>query len=121
MPAYGIVAAIVGVIHTLSSIRPDSTPGVIGEGIGAALVGTLLGVFSAYAIFSPIARTLEQNAASDVRPFEAVKEILIAYKSAFSPRVAVEYGRKVLYTDQRPSSKELDIKVKSSGSNKSDD
>jgi len=116
MPAYGIVAAIVGVIHTLSSIKPESTPSVIGEGIGAALVGTLLGVFSAYAIFSPIARTLEQNAASDVRPFEAVKEILIAYYSDFLPRIAVEYGRKVLYTDQRPSRKELDERLKNSGS-----
>jgi chemotaxis protein MotA len=121
MPAYGIVAAIVGVIHTLSSITPESTPGVIGEGIGAALVGTLLGVFSAYAIFSPVARVLEQNAASDIRPFEAVKEILIAYYSDCLPRIAVEYGRKVLYSDQRPSSKELDERVKSSGSNRNVD
>jgi chemotaxis protein MotA len=113
MPAFGIVAAIVGVIHTLASIKTGKSPGEIGESIAAALTGTLFGVFSAYAIFAPIARILEQNAATNLRPYEAVKEILIAYYSNFSPLVAVEYGRKVLYTDQRPSMTELsDSKVK---------
>lgn len=111
MPAFGIVAAIVGVIHTLASIKLGKSPGEIGASIASALTGTLLGVFSAYALFAPIARTLEQNAASDVKPFEAVKEILIAYYSNFSPLVAVEYGRKVLFTDQRPSMSELEAGV----------
>jgi chemotaxis protein MotA len=113
MPAFGIVAAIVGVIHTLASIKLGKSPGEIGESIAAALTGTLFGVFSAYALFAPIARILEQNAASDVKPFEAVKEILIAYYSNFSPLVAVEYGRKVLFTDQRPSMTELEAGVMS--------
>ena len=118
MPAFGIVAAIVGVIHTLASIKMGKSPGEIGASIASALTGTLLGVFSAYALFAPIARTLEQNAASDVKPFEAVKEILIAYYSNFSPLVAVEYGRKVLFTDQRPSMTELEAGVLStSGTN----
>jgi chemotaxis protein MotA len=111
MPAFGIVAAIVGVIHTLASIKLGKSPGEIGASIAAALTGTLFGVFSAYALFAPIARVLEQNAASDVKPYEAVKEILIAYYSNFSPLVAVEYGRKVLFTDQRPSMTELEAGV----------
>jgi chemotaxis protein MotA len=113
MPAFGIVAAIVGVIHTLASIKLGKSPGEIGESIAAALTGTLFGVFSAYALFAPIARILEQNAATNLRPFEAVKEILTAYYSNFSPLVAVEYGRKVLYTDQRPSMTELDASIRS--------
>jgi len=113
MPAFGIVAAIVGVIHTLASIKMGKSPGEIGESIAAALTGTLFGVFSAYAMFAPIARILEQNAATNLRPFEAVKEILIAYYSNFSAPVAVEYGRKVLYTDQRPSMSELEAGVMS--------
>ena len=111
MPAFGIVAAIVGVIQTLASIKLGKSPGEIGSSIAAALTGTLFGVFSAYALFAPIARVLEQNAASDVKPYEAVKEILIAYYSNFSPLVAVEYGRKVLFTDQRPSMTELEAGV----------
>lgn len=113
MPAFGIVAAIVGVIHTLASIKMGKSPGEIGESIAAALTGTLFGVFSAYAMFAPVARILEQNAATNLRPFEAVKEILIAYYSNFSAPVAVEYGRKVLYTDQRPSMTELETGVMS--------
>jgi chemotaxis protein MotA len=111
MPAFGIVAAIVGVIHTLTSIKLGKSPGDIGESIASALTGTLLGVFSAYAVFSPISRTLEQIAATDVKPFEAVKEILIAHYSNFSPFIAVEYGRKVMFTDQRPSMSELEAGV----------
>ncbi len=98
----------------MSSIKTGIEPGVVGASIAAALVGTLAGVFAAYAIFSPVARTLEQNAASEMKPFEAVKEILIANFSNFSPLIAVEYGRKVMFTDQRPSMSELDERVRAS-------
>jgi chemotaxis protein MotA len=111
LPAFGIVAAIVGVIRALTSIS-TSTPGQIGEMMAAALLGTLMGVFIAYAILSPIARTLQQGSESDLRPFQAVKEILIAHYSNFSPMVAVEYGRKVMYSDQRPSMMELESGVR---------
>jgi chemotaxis protein MotA len=111
LPAFGIVAAIVGVIRALTSIA-TSTPGQIGEMMAAALLGTLMGVFIAYAILAPIARTLQQGSESDLRPFQAVKEILIAHYSNFSPMVAVEYGRKVMYSDQRPSMMELESGVR---------
>lgn len=108
LPAFGIVAAIVGVIHVLSSISEGKTPGEIGEGIASALVGTLLGVFIAYAIAAPVARSLMQIAEGELKTFQAVKEILIASYSKFPPMIAVEYGRKVLGTDQRPSMEELE-------------
>ncbi len=113
LPAFGIVAAIVGVIRALTSIA-TSTPGQIGELIAAALVGTLMGVFAAYALLSPIARTLEQIGEAEVKSFEAVKEILIANFSNFSPSIAVEYGRKVMYNDLRPSMLELEAGVRDS-------
>lgn len=111
LPAFGIVAAIVGVIRALTSIA-TSSPGQIGEMIAAALLGTLFGVFAAYAILGPIGRTLQQVADIELRPFQAVKEILIAHYSDFSPIIAVEYGRKVLYSDQRPSMLELESGVR---------
>jgi hypothetical protein len=113
LPAFGIVAAIIGVIHTLGTISAGKSPGEIGANIASALTGTLMGVFSAYAVFSPISRTLDQKAEEDLRPFEAIKEILVANYSNFSPVVAVEYGRKVLYSDQRPSMIELEAGVQS--------
>lgn len=112
LPAFGIVAAIVGVIRALTSVA-SSSPAQIGEMIAAALLGTLMGVFAAYAILGPIARTLQQGAESELRPFQAVKEILIAHYSNFSPMVAVEYGRKMLYSDQRPTMLELESGVRS--------
>lgn len=113
MPAFGIVAAIVGVIHTLGSLKAGSSPSDTGAMIAAALTGTLVGVFSAYAIFSPISRVMQQMADAELKPYEAVREILIAHYSGFAPMTAVEYGRKVLYTDQRPSMMELQAGVQS--------
>ena len=118
MPAFGIVAAIIGVIHALSSIKTGIGPGEIGDMISAALVGTLLGVFAAYAMMLPVSRSMEQLAAADLKPFEAVKEILIANYSNFSPMIAVEYGRKVMFTDQRPTMKELSEGVMATSGNK---
>jgi chemotaxis protein MotA len=112
LPAFGIVAAIVGVIRALTSVA-SSSPAQIGEMIAAALLGTLMGVFAAYAILGPVARTLQQGAENELRPFQAVKEILIAHYSNFSPMVAVEYGRKMLYSDQRPTMLELESGVRS--------
>jgi chemotaxis protein MotA len=118
MPAFGIVAAIIGVIHALSSIKTGIGPGEIGDMISQALVGTLLGVFAAYAMMLPVSRSMEQLAAADLKPYEAVKEILIANYSNFSPMIAVEYGRKVMFTDQRPTMKELSEGVMATSGNK---
>jgi len=118
MPAFGIVAAIIGVVHALTSIKTGIGPGEIGDMISAALVGTLMGVFSAYAMLLPFSRSMEQLAAADLKPFEAVKEILIANYSNFSPMIAVEYGRKVMFTDQRPTMTELSEGVMATSGNK---
>jgi chemotaxis protein MotA len=118
MPAFGIVAAIIGVVHALSSIKTGIGPGEIGDMIAQALVGTLLGVFAAYAMMLPVSRSMEQLASADVKPYEAVKEILIANYSNFSPMIAVEYGRKVMFTDQRPTMKELSEGVMATSGNK---
>jgi chemotaxis protein MotA len=118
MPAFGIVAAIIGVVHALTSIKTGIGPDVIGDMISQALVGTLLGVFAAYAMMLPVSRSMEQLASADVKPYEAVKEILIANYSNFSPMIAVEYGRKVMFTDQRPTMKELSEGVMATSGNK---
>jgi len=112
MPAFGIVAAITGVIAALSDLS-QGDPKKVGLAVGAALIGTLLGVFMAYAILAPVSRTLYQLTESELRPYRALKEILVASFSGFQPMVAVEYGRKVLYSDQRPSMDELDDRVRS--------
>jgi chemotaxis protein MotA len=95
-----------GVVHTMGSI--GLPPAELGKLIGAALVGTFLGILLAYAIVSPIAKVLEQNSEADTRSFMAVKAILIASLTNFPPAAAVEFGRKVLFSYQRPTFAELD-------------
>ena len=104
LPAFGIVAAIMGVVIALQSInQPD-----IGEKIAAAMVGTFLGVLLSYSMVSPIAKVMEHDAEVELRPFYAVKAILLAYLNKFPPFAAVEFGRKVLFSDQRPSYEDLE-------------
>jgi chemotaxis protein MotA len=104
LPAFGIVAAIMGVVIALQSINQPS----IGEKIASAMVGTFLGVLLSYSIVTPIAKVLEHDADAELRPFSAVKAILLAYLNNFPPFAAVEFGRKVLYSDQRPSFDDLE-------------
>ncbi len=106
LPAFGIVAAVMGVVHTMGSI--GLPPAELGKLIGAALVGTFLGILLAYAFVSPVAKILEQKLNSSSRSFLAVKAILIASLNNFPPAAAIEFGRKVLFSDQRPSFTELD-------------
>jgi chemotaxis protein MotA len=104
LPAFGIVAAIMGVVIALQSInQPD-----IGEKIAAAMVGTFLGVLLSYSVVSPIAKVLEHDAEVELRPYYAVKAILLAYLNKFPPFAAVEFGRKVLFSDQRPTYENLE-------------
>jgi chemotaxis protein MotA len=104
LPAFGIVAAIMGVVIAMQYINDPS----VGEKIAAAMVGTFLGVLLAYAIVTPVAKVLEHNAEVEIRPYSAVKAILLAHLNNFPPSAAVEFGRKVLYSDQRPTFEELE-------------
>lgn len=108
LPAFGIVAAIMGVVIALQSINQPS----IGEKIAAAMVGTFLGVLLSYSIVTPLAKILEHNADVELRPFSSVKAILLAYLNDFPPFAAVEFGRKVLYSDQRPTFDDLELRTR---------
>ncbi len=104
LPAFGIVAAIMGVVIAMQYINDPA----VGEKIAAAMVGTFLGVLLAYAIVTPVAKVLEHNAEVEIRPYSAVKAILLAHLNNFPPSASVEFGRKVLYSDQRPTFEELE-------------
>ncbi|MEY4084099.1 MAG: hypothetical protein RL483_1468 [Pseudomonadota bacterium] len=109
-PAFGIVAAVMGVVHVMGSI--GLPPAELGKMIGAALVGTFLGILLSYSITSPISKALAQNEEVDGKVYNCVKAILLASLNGFPPQGAVEFGRKVLFSDMRPSFKELDEETK---------
>ena len=109
-PAFGIVAAVMGVVMVMGSI--GLPPAELGKLIGAALVGTFLGILMSYSVTGPISSALEQNEEVESKTFLAVKAVLLASLNGFPPQAAVEFGRKVLFSDMQPTFKELDEETK---------
>ncbi|MBU2599341.1 flagellar motor stator protein MotA [bacterium] len=105
-PGLGIVAAVLGVIITMGVI--DQPPTVIGHHIAAALVGTMIGVLSCYGILGPIAANLGHIAIGKSVFFNVVKIALVSYVSGMAPLIALEAGRRVIPTEERPTFVELD-------------
>ncbi|MCB6183607.1 flagellar motor stator protein MotA [Leeia sp. TBRC 13508] len=110
LPAFGIVAAVMGVVHTMGSLHLPPTE--LGGLIGAALVGTFLGILLAYGMVGPLATILEFKADESTKVYQTVKVTLLASLNGYAPQVAVEFGRKALYSTERPSFKELEEFVK---------
>jgi len=112
LPAFGIVAAVMGVVHTMESV--GLPPAELGILIAHALVGTFLGILLAYGIVGPIALLLEQRANESTKILQCVKVTLLATLNGYAPAIAIEFGRKVLYSTERPSFAELEGHVKGS-------
>lgn len=91
LPAIGIVAAVLGVIKTMSSI--DEPPEVLGSMIGGALVGTFLGVFLAYCLVAPISGRLKQIEEEDGAFYQIIRDIFVAMVADHPPNICVEIGR----------------------------
>jgi len=110
LPAFGIVAAVLGVVNTMGSV--GQPPAVLGGMIGSALVGTFLGIFLAYAIVEPLAGVLEQKMDEGTKELQCIKTTLLASMQGYAPMTAIEFGRKVLYSTDRPTFSELESHVK---------
>ena len=100
-PAIGIVAAVLGVIKAMGKI--NEPPAVLGGLIGAALVGTMLGILLSYSICNPLASQVKIVRSKQHRLYVIVKQTLIAYMNGSVPQVALEYGRKTISGYERPS------------------
>ncbi len=110
LPAFGIVAAVLGVVNTMGSV--GQAPAVLGGMIASALVGTFLGILLAYGFAEPLAGLLEQKIDEDGKELQCIKTTLLASMQGYAPQVAIEFGRKVLYSTERPSFAELEAHVK---------
>lgn len=105
-PALGIVAAVLGVIKTMGSITEP--PEVLGHLIGGALVGTFLGVFCAYGFFGPMAQALRNINEAEAKYFHSMKAGLLAHVAGYAPVIAIEFARKAVMTEDRPSFADID-------------
>ena len=110
LPAFGIVAAVLGVVNTMGSV--GQPPAVLGGMIGSALVGTFLGILLAYGFAEPLAGLLEQKIDEDGKELQCIKTVLLASMQGYAPQTAIEFGRKVLYSTERPTFSELEGHVK---------
>ncbi|HET8871430.1 flagellar motor stator protein MotA [Aquabacterium sp.] len=110
LPAFGIVAAVLGVVNTMGSV--GQPPAVLGGMIGSALVGTFLGILLAYGVVEPLGGLMEQKLDEGTKEFQCVKTVLLASMQGYAPQVAIEFGRKVLYSTERPTFAELEAHVK---------
>ncbi|MDR5778234.1 flagellar motor stator protein MotA [Caballeronia sp. LZ065] len=110
MPAFGIVAAVMGVVHTMASA--DQPPAILGEMIAQALVGTFLGILLSYGFIGPLANVAEQRVAEQTKMFQCIKVTILASLNGYAPAIAVEFGRKVLFSTERPSFSELEEHVR---------
>ena len=110
LPAFGIVAAVLGVVKTMGSV--GQPPAVLGGMIGSALVGTFLGILLAYAFAEPLGGLLEQKVEDAGKELQCIKTTLLASMQGYAPQVAIEFGRKVLYSGDRPTFGELEAHVK---------
>src|SRR6202035_3799160 len=106
LPALGIVAAVLGVIHTMGSITEP--PAVLGELIGGALVGTFCGILFAYGFAGPMGSAVKARGEAEARYFLCMKAGILAYMQGYAPAVAVEFARKALNTDVRPTFYEVE-------------
>ncbi|HZY19144.1 MAG TPA: flagellar motor stator protein MotA [Ramlibacter sp.] len=110
LPAFGIVAAVLGVVKTMASV--GASPAVLGQMIAGALVGTFLGILMAYGFVSPLAQLATQKVDEETKELQCVKATLLASVQGYAPAVALEFGRKVLYSTERPGFSELEGHVK---------
>ena len=106
LPAFGIVAAVLGVIITMGSITEP--PEVLGALIGGALVGTFLGILLAYGLFGPIGSSMKAYADADIKYVHCIRSGLLAHLQGYAPAISVEFARKTLQTHERPSFMEVE-------------
>ncbi len=111
LPAIGIVAAVLGVIVTMGYI--DQPAPVIGEHIGAALTGTLMGVLLSYGFVGPVASSLKQDVEAEMKYLQCMKAGILAHMQGYAPAVSVEFARKALMSDVRPTFYEVEATVSS--------
>jgi chemotaxis protein MotA len=111
LPGFGIVAAVLGIVNTMAALDGADTA-TIGHKVGAALVGTFLGILVSYGFIGPIAASMSHAANEEGRAFEVVKMALVASVRGYVPAVAIEFARKLLMSDVRPTFNDLEAQLK---------
>jgi chemotaxis protein MotA len=111
LPGLGIVAAVLGVVITMQAI--NGPPEEIGHKVAVALIGTFIGILLCYGFVGPMANNLEAIGEEDAKFLHCVKASVLAFANGSAPIVAVEFGRRVIFSYNRPSSVDMEAACKS--------
>ena len=114
LPALGIVAAVLGVIHTMGSITEP--PEILGKLIGGALVGTFLGILLSYGFVAPMANAVKGIFDTELKYLQCIKVGLLAHMQGYAPAISVEFARKALVSNVRPTFYEVEEAYRSASS-----
>jgi chemotaxis protein MotA len=106
LPGLGIVAAVLGIVVTMAHL--DGGPEEIGHHVAAALVGTFLGILLCYGVVGPLANNVETQDAAEHRFLSCIKESVLAAARGTTPALSIEFGRRAVFSDERPSIEELE-------------
>jgi chemotaxis protein MotA len=106
LPGLGIVAAVLGIVITMGHL--DGGAEEIGHHVAAALVGTFLGILLCYGFLQPIATNIEMRVVAESKYFRCIRDGLLAYMRTFSPAFAVEFARKAIFSDERPTAEQTE-------------
>lgn len=110
LPGLGIVAAVLGIVITMQAI--DGPPEEIGHKVAVALVGTFLGILMSYGVVQPLSQSLEHQAQCEGKYLACIKTCLVAFARGAPPIIAVEFGRRVIFSYDRPSNLEMESACK---------
>lgn len=106
LPGLGIVAAVLGVVITMGKMKEP--PDVLGQSVGAALVGTFLGVLLCYGFVGPLGRNMELSVSEKIQYLNVLKVALVSFLGGSAPKVAVEFGRRVIPANVKPTFVEIE-------------
>ncbi|HOM28195.1 MAG TPA: flagellar motor stator protein MotA [Deltaproteobacteria bacterium] len=113
LPGLGIVAAVLGVVLTMGKI--NEPPEVLGHSIGAALVGTFLGVLGCYGFVGPLATNMEHQIKEEESYYQVIRIALVSYVARSIPQIAIEFARRAIPESERPSFTEMEKIMKGKG------
>lgn len=106
LPGLGIVAAVLGVVITMGSL--GGPPDEIGHKVAAALVGTFLGILLCYGFLGPLAANLQKMNDAEADYLRCLRQGVIAFVKGSAPVLAVEFARRSIPGELRPSFKDFE-------------
>jgi chemotaxis protein MotA len=108
MPGFGILAAVLGIVITMNTVNEGATSGEIAEHVGAAMVGTFIGIFFCYGFIDPLCNMMKQLVNSESSNKETVKVVLVTHVAGKPPLLAIDAGRRLVALNIKPSFAQLE-------------